>query len=128
MRRKPLLLAMPLLLAACGSDPVDSVDEDIVLLDSPDLAGPTGTGSYEVIQDGEIVGTTRIGPDGRYTETYADGSTVTGSVRREGARRICFAPDDGADTLCFSEGDPQADGSFEVVGDDGSTAIIRPAG
>lgn len=127
--KSPLaLLALPVLLAACSSEEIDQPDDGVVLLDGAAAGGPTKAGAYEVLEDGEVVGSTRIDADGRYIETYPDGSQVSGQMRREANNRVCFDPDGEDPAACFSEGDVSADGSFEVVGDDGSTAIIRPVG
>lgn len=127
MKNALLLLALPALLAGCADDTVNS--DDVVLLDSEaEPNGPTGSGNYEVIVDGDVMGTTAIEPDGRYASNYADGTVITGQIRRESSTRVCFVPDGDYETTCFSEGDPRPDGSYEVVGDDGTTATIRPAG
>ena len=125
-----ILAAMPLFtfLAACGGGDVEQPDDGVVLLDAETGSGPTGPGSWDVLQDGEVIGSTRIEPDGRYTETYAIGEQATGRIRRDGRNRICFDPDDGGNASGFSEGDPRAEGSFDVVSDEGWTATIRPAG
>ncbi|WP_265530232.1 hypothetical protein [Sphingomicrobium marinum] len=127
MKTAFLLLASAALLAACSDGTIDG-DEDVVTLEGEQASGPTRAGSYEVVVEGEVMGTTDIEPDGRYASHYADGTVVTGQIRRESATRICFVPDGDFATTCFSEGDPRPDGSYEVVGDDGTTATIRPAG
>ncbi|NNC47099.1 MAG: hypothetical protein HKO13_01525 [Sphingomonas sp.] len=127
MKYALLLLGLPALLPACSNDTIDEGD-NVVILDSGVSSGPTGVGSFEVIVDGELMGTTDIEPDGRYASKYADGTVVTGQIRRESGTRVCFLPDGDYETTCFSEGDTRPDGSYEVVGDDGSAATIRPAG
>lgn len=117
-------------LAACGNPSADSEDifADESAADIPEPAEPQMTqiqpGSYDVMQNGQMAGSTMLNADGTYTDTGTDGSTMTGTWEQNAQGQLCFDPDGAEGPTCWTN-TPQPDGSWVSSNDAGDTVTIR---
>ncbi|WP_265570277.1 hypothetical protein [Sphingomicrobium nitratireducens] len=133
--KKLILLAAVASLAACGGkDEVanDAAGDDVMMANEAATdtaaADPAQPGTYEVLADGQVVGTTTLNADGTYSDTDADGAVMTGTYERTADGQMCFDPDGDAGPECWIDGAPGADGSWVATKVDGSESVtVRPA-
>ena len=130
--RKIALLAAPLVLAACGSEPAEEevIQEDVVV-EEPAPAGVTANGSpagtYSSMgDDGNLVVHT-LNEDGTYMDASEDGTVLEEGSFAVVDGQICFTSSaEGAEQACYTESERAPDGSFTVTPLDGEPFTVTP--
>lgn len=128
--RKIACLAVPLLLAACSSEPAEeaAVEEPFETQAVMTAANGSPPGSYTVTAANGTVTTTELKADGTYVDTAADGTVVAEGSWTVTDGKTCFTPTtEGVDAMCYTETAPAADGSFTATPDEGDPVTVAPA-
>ena len=132
MNRLIFLAAASAALAACGSNeadetppqPVDTTATDTTA--NMDTATGNMTGTYEVqLADGTNVRQS-VNSDGTYVDSDMDGNEMERGTWRAQGEQMCYDPDGAEPETCYSGGQAQADGTFQMRDADGNvTASVR---
>lgn len=133
MRNLFVVAALTGALAACGN-PAEESDEPAATAApaaTETAARQSSAGTWDVtMADGSKV-TSQLNADGTYQDTDAEGAAIesgTWEDRPDGT--TCFDSAGGDDTVvCFTMGEPAADGSIVATPDNGTGAVtIRRVG
>ena len=130
--KKLIILAATVSLAACGGNAdeaetpmADETVADTAVTDTATASQMAGT--YESTADDGTVTIQQVNADGTYVDTVNGTETERGTWRQQGDQ-LCYDPQGDAGETCYTGGDPAADGSFTVTGDDGATMTVRKTG
>lgn len=127
------LIAAVAALSACsqGADEAPAPTETTDAMATPTapatMAAADMAGTYDVTNADGTKGTTTINADGTYVDTDADGKESMGTwAQKDG--KTCFTPEGGTE-MCWTDGEPAADGSWVATADDGTTVTVmkKPA-
>jgi hypothetical protein len=134
--KKTIAFAALLTLSGCNQADTDDTTAQVVdttaatddgLVD-PSKAGfeAVAPGDYEVTRTDGSVDHLTVHPGMIWSRVNADGSAAGGTIFAQGGK-TCFVTEGVEGHRCFSEEKPAADGSMKVTGEDGETAMVRPA-
>ncbi len=120
-----LTFAAVAVLAGCSEPAPEPTPTQTATAPEPVAAEGVAAGTYEFTgADGET-GTTTINADGTYSVVMFDGTESGGTYARRNGMD-CFDPDGDETELCWSVGEPAADGSFTSTSTEGETVTVRP--
>lgn len=126
--RKLLLCAAPLALAACGSEPApEPAPAETVSAEpaAPASANGSPTGTYAATAADGTVTLTTLNDDWTYTDTTQDGDVLAEGTWAVTDGKTCFTPTgEGSETTCYTETEPQFDGSFTATPDGGEPVMV----
>jgi hypothetical protein len=127
--KKLVLIAAVAALSAC-SQKADEDATDTAAVETPApaetmAADTVAPGTYDVKMADGTMGSTVINADGTYTDTDADGKTVSGTFARKDGKD-CFDPEGDEPEQCWTTTTPAADGSFTATAPDGTTVTVTP--
>lgn len=80
-------------------------------------------GTYEYTRSDGVSGVNTLAADGRFSNAVSDGTVETGTWGQEGDLS-CLTPTEG-DKRCYAFTEPDADGNFSGMMENGITATIR---
>ena len=124
--RKWMLIAAPLVLAGCSSEPAEEapVDETPVEVTT---ANGSPMGIYEATAADGTVTRSELRADYTYTDTDADGAVIEEGTWRVSGSKTCFEPTtEGRTPMCYIEGARGDDGTFGATPDVGETVMVSP--
>lgn len=127
--KKLVLLAGVAALAACSQAEAPAEQETPTAEAAPvTVANGTPVGTFNVTAADGTESTTVINADGTYHDNDADGKMTAEGTWAVTDGKTCFTPStEGAETMCFTESAPAADGSFTATPDKGDPVTVRPA-
>ncbi len=134
--RKLALIAAPLVLAACTSQPAEEAPaEEAATAEDTEEAAPAMTtangsmpGIYEVVDAEGTNSTSILNGDGTFEDRTADGELTAEGTWEVVDGQTCFTTsEEGAEAICWTESEPGEDGSFTATADDGTTVTVTPA-
>lgn len=123
---KWMLIAAPLVLAGCSSEPTEEAPVEEAPAEVTTANGsPMGT--YTVTATDGSVTLAELRADGTYTNTDEEGAVVEEGIWRTIGSKTCFEPTtEGATDMCYIENPPAEDGSFAATPDEGETVMVAP--
>lgn len=126
--RKFLAIASFAALAACtqpAETPAEPAAEpaEAAAAATDDSTPPPG--DYAVKAADGTMSTTRLNGDGTFETTEADGTKIKGKyVRKDG--KDCFDDDGDQAEVCWTAGEPAADGTFTSTSSTGEVVTVTP--
>jgi len=132
--KKSMLLIAACALSACGGGETDTADDaataDTVTIAEVDPNAEAGfeavaPGNYEIVHPDGRIDQLKVLPGMTWAMVYSDGAAAGGTIFEQAGKK-CFVTEGVDGHQCFSGTEPDEDGSMEVTGDDGATAIVRP--
>lgn len=131
--RKLILMAAPLALVACAQEA--AVEEPVVEEEvaAPEAAMTTANGtatpmSASVSWSDGSQGMATLNADGTYQDLDADGAVVAEGTWAVTDGKTCFSPTtEGVEAMCWTESEPNEDGSFTATSDAGDEVTVTPA-
>jgi hypothetical protein len=116
--RRLMIIASIASLAAC-SKPAE--EAPVATEAAVAAATESPAGDYTVTNKDNKVGKLNIAADNSYTFTPPEGDAVKGMVSNKDGK-ACYDPEgDKAATVCWTNGEPAADGTWVATSDDGQT-------
>ncbi|WP_427967301.1 hypothetical protein [Altererythrobacter sp.] len=116
-----------ILLAACSQAeaPADTEADTTSVAETATVEG-AGTFDY-ASEDGSLSGQVVMNEDGTYTDNQVGQEPTTGTwALKDG--KTCFTDSaEGAEEVCWTDGEPDADGSFISTSPDGVTVKVSEA-
>ncbi|WAT17923.1 hypothetical protein OZN62_13555 [Aurantiacibacter sp. MUD11] len=123
-------LAAPILLVACAEEAVEEpvVEEEVVEEAAMVTANGTAAGTFSVTAADGTLSTSVLNGDGTYQDIDADGNVTEEGTWEVVDGKSCFTSNaEGAEALCWSEGEPGEDGSFTATSDAGDEVTVSPS-
>ena len=130
--RKLTFAIVPLVLAACTSEPAEetpaaepaAAEAEVAAMVTANGSQP---GTYEATTADGLVNTSTLNADGSYTDTAADGTVQAEGTWAVTDGKTCFSPTtEGVEAMCFTESEVAEDGSFTATPDEGEPVTVRP--
>jgi hypothetical protein len=123
---KWMLIAAPLVLAGCSSEPAEeaAVDEAPVEVTT---ANGSPMGVYTATAADGTVTLSELRADYTYTDRDESGAVIEEGTWRVSGSKTCFEPaTEGRTPMCYIEGARSEDGSFGATPDEGQTIMVAP--
>ncbi len=120
--KRIIAIASVAVLAACS--PAAEAPAEEAVAEAP--AEESMAGTYDVTTE-EGTGSTTIDVDGNYTNTVDGEATETGTVARVDGKACFTSSEEGAEAVCWTDGEPAEDGSWVATSDDGTEVTVRRA-
>ena len=128
--RKFALIAAPLALAACSSEPAEEAPAPEMTAEPAPATVANGSmaGTYLATAPDGTVTTTVVNDDWTYSDSDADGNLIEEGTWAVTDGKTCFTPTtEGRSPVCYTETAPAEDGSFTATPDEGEPVMVRPA-
>lgn len=126
--KKLMMFAAPLVLAGCAQEAAEEAAPAEAETAAVTTANGSPAGTYSVTGEEGPQGNSNLNADGTYQDLDVDGNVVTEGTWAVVLEKTCFtANTEGAEAVCWSEGEPGEDGSFTATSDDGETVTVTPA-
>lgn len=122
MRRMLIATVLCGALAACGN-PAEDSDEPMMAETTAAATGESWAGTYDVTNAQGTRFTATLNPDGTYEDTAADGSLMVRGTWEDKDGKACFDAEGDGPVICYTVGEPAADGTMVATPDDGSSPL-----
>ncbi|MHA6333065.1 hypothetical protein ACXYL9_05220 [Qipengyuania sp. CAU 1752] len=126
--RKLILMAAPLALMGCVEEA--EVEEETVAAEPAAMTTANGTapGTYTVSNEEGPAGNSILNADGTYQDLGPDGTIVAEGSWEVVDGKTCFTPTtEGVERMCWTESEPDENGTFTATSDAGETVTVTPA-
>ena len=122
--KRLLIVASCLAIAACGEAAAPEAEEVAV----EEVAAVEGAGTFDyAAEDGSFSGRTTMNEDGTFTDVGSDGTETSGTWHASDGQTCFTESEEGAEEVCWTDGEVSEDGSFTSTSPDGVVVNVTPA-